>query len=371
MNNSSILDAKRIVIKVGSSLLVSKNKFNSKWLETFIQDLIFLKNKNIDILIVASGSVTLGKVYLNMGKKNLRIHEKQACAACGQAILMNNFKKIFEKKKMSVAQILLTYSDTEDRKKSLNSKETIFELLRCHVIPIVNENDSVAVDELKFGDNDRLAARVAQIIDANILILLSDVDGLFTANPKKKKSAMLVREVEKINKKIYNMASTETNHHGTGGMFTKIEAAEIASESGCDTIICRGTKKNPIREYLKKEMGTIFKGKVNNDKGFKKWLAGTIKVEGDIFLDNGAVEAVYNGASILPSGIQKISGKFFKGDIINIKNKNGKKIGKGVTYYDSLELLKILGKKTSEIKKSLGYNGRNEIVHRDYLTLNE
>ena len=371
MKNLSIFNAKRIVIKIGSSLLFSDNKFNSKWLETLIEDVILLRNRNIDILIVASGSVSLGKVYLNIKKKKLRIHEKQACAACGQAILMNNFKKTFEKKNLAVAQILLTYSDTEDRKKSLNSKETICELLRCNVIPIVNENDSVAVDELKFGDNDRLAARVSQIIDANFLILLSDVDGLFTANPKKNKSARLIREVKKINKKIFDMASTETNYHGTGGMFTKIEAAKIASDSGCDTIICKGTKKNPIGEYLKKEIGTVFKGKINNHKGFKKWLAGTIKVRGDIFLDNGAVKAVFNGASILPSGIQKISGKFFKGDIINIKNQNGKKIGKGVSYYDSFELSKILGKNTSEIKKSLGYDGRNEIIHRDYLTLNE
>ena len=188
---------------------------------------------------------------------------------------------------------------------------------------------------------------------------------------KKNKNAGLIREVDSINDKIFKMASAETNYHGTGGMFTKIEASEIATESGCDTIICRGTKKNPISEYLKKEIGTIFKGKVNNDKSFKKWLAGTIKVKGDIFLDNGAVNAILKGASILPSGIQKISGKFFKGDIINIRNQNGKKIGKGVSYYDSSELSKILGKKTSEIKKSLGYNGRNEIVHRDYLTLNE
>ena len=272
-------------------MLVSNSKFNSKWLETFIEDLILFKNKNIDILIVASGSVSLCKVYLNIEKKKLRIHEKQACAACGQAILMNNFKKTFEKKKLPVAQILLTYSDTEDRKKSLNSKETIFELFKCNVIPIVNENDSVAVDELKFGDNDRLAARVSQIIDANFLILLSDVDGLFTANPKKNK-CKTYREVKKINKKIFDMASTETNYHGTGGMFTKIEAAKIASDSGCDTIICKGTKKNPIGEYLKKEIGTVFKGKINNHKGFKKWLAGTIKVKGDIFLDNGAVKAV-------------------------------------------------------------------------------
>ena len=252
MNNLSILNAKKIVIKIGSSLLFSNNKFNSKWLDTFLEDVIFLRKKNIDILIVVSGSVPLGKIYLNIEKKKLRIHEKQACAACGQAILMNNFKKTFEKKKLAVAQILLTYSDTEDRKKSLNSRETIFELLRCNVIPVVNENDSVAVDELKFGDNDRLAARVSQIIDANVLILLSDVDGLFTANPKKNKNAKLIREVVKINEKIFRMASAETNHHGTGGMFTKIEAAEIASESNCDTIIFRGTKKKTNQRIFKK-----------------------------------------------------------------------------------------------------------------------
>ncbi len=371
MKQKSIEDSKRIVIKIGSSLLISDNKFNLKWLESFIDDVIFLRKKKIELIIVASGSVSLGKNYLNIQKKKLRIHEKQACAACGQVILMNNFRKAFEKRKLTVAQILLTFSDTEDRRKSLNSRETIFELLKYNTIPVVNENDSVAIDELKFGDNDRLAARVSQIIDADNLILLSDVDGLFTSNPKKNKNAKLIKHVNKIDQKIYNMASLETNAYGTGGMFTKIEAAEIATDAGCNTVICRGNKKKPVREYLKKEKGTRFISRTNKDKGFKRWLAGTIKIKGEIFLDKGAILAISNGASILPSGVQKISGKFHKGDIVGINNLEGKKIGKGVSYYDSVELKKILGKKSSEIKKFLGYDGRNEIIHRDYLVLNE
>ena len=186
---------------------------------------------------------------------------------------MNNFKKIFEKKNIKVAQILLTYSDTEDRKKSLNSRETIFELLKCDIIPIINENDSVAIDELKFGDNDRLMTRVSQIIEADSLILLSDVEGLFTSNPKKNFNAKLVSEVKEINKKIFKMASSETNPYGTGGMYTKIEAAEIASSAGCDTIICKGNNKNPIKEYLKKQKGTKFKSKVKKGNGFKKMVS--------------------------------------------------------------------------------------------------
>ena len=371
MKKNSTNKIKRVVFKIGSSLLILKNKFNAKWFDTFVEDIVFLKKKKIEILIVVSGSVALGKSYLNLEKKKLRIHEKQACAACGQVILMNNFKKSFEKKKSKVAQILLTFSDTEDRKKSLNSRETIFELLKFGIIPIINENDSVAVDELKFGDNDRLAARVSQIIEADQLILLSDVDGLFTKNPKENKKAELILEVNDINDKIFKMASSETNLYGTGGMNTKLQAAQIASKSGCETILVRGNKRNPIRSYLRDKKGTKFLAKKRGRNSFKNWLAGSIKVNGEIFIDEGAEKAIYGGASILPSGIQKISGKFVKGDIVSIKNYFGKRIGKGVTYYDSDELNLIIGKKSSEIKRLLGYNGRNEIVHRDYLTLNE
>ena len=371
MKKNSTNHIKKVILKIGSSLVISKNKFNTIWFDSLVEDILFLKKKKIEILIVVSGAVALGKGYLNLKKKKLKIHEKQACAACGQVILMNNFKKSFEKKKIKVAQILLTFSDTEDRKKSLNSRETIFQLLKFGIIPIINENDSVAVDELKFGDNDRLAARVAQIIGADQLILLSDVDGLFTNNPKENKKAKLILEVNNINDQVFKMASSSTNTHGTGGMNTKLQAAQIASKSGCETILVRGNKKNPIRSYLRDKKGTKFLLKKGKGSNFKNWLAGSIKVKGEIFVDEGAEKAIYDGASILPSGIQKISGKFVKGDIISIKNYFGKRIGKGITYYDSDELSLIIGKKSSEIKSVLGYNGRNEIVHRDYLTLNE
>ncbi|MEE2695335.1 MAG: glutamate 5-kinase [Pseudomonadota bacterium] len=371
MKRTFIGKSRRIVIKIGSSLLILKDKFNYKWLQSFIEDIIFLKKKNMEVLIVASGAVPLGKKYLNIKKKKLKINEKQACAACGQVILMNNFKKAFEEKKIKIAQILLTYSDTEDRRKSLNSRETITELIKCGTVPIINENDSVATDELKFGDNDRLAARVSQIMSADNLILLSDVDGLFSKNPRKNRKAKFIPEVHKIDKRIFNMASEETNIYGTGGMYTKLQAAEIATNFGCNTIIFRGDKKNPIKSYIKANYGTWFVSKKKKSSSLKRWLAGTIKVSGNIMVDEGAFKALKKGASILPSGVQKISGKFSKGDIIGIEDLKGRNIGKGITYYDSDEVKILKGKKTSEIKYLLGYDGRDEIVHRDYLTLNE
>ena len=371
MKKGFITTCKRMVIKIGSSLLISNSKFNNEWFESFVEDIIFLRKKKIELIIVVSGAVSLGKNYLKIQNKKLRIFEKQACAACGQVILMNNFKKLFEKKKLKVAQILLTYSDTENRRNSLNSRETITELLKYGIIPVINENDSVSTDELKFGDNDRLAARVSQIIGADNLILLSDVDGLFSKNPKKHKNAKLILKVKEINERIINMASGETNFHGTGGMLTKLQAAEIAAGSGCNTIICRGDKKNPIKKFFDKEVGTKFLSKKKYGTGYKKWVAGAIKVMGTLTLDEGATNAIRKGASILPSGIENISGKFFKGDIISFKSLNGKNIGRGVTYYDSKEIKIIKGRKSSEIKNLLGYDGRDEIVHRDYLILNE
>jgi len=288
MKRSFIDESKRIVIKIGSSLLILDDRFNYKWLESFIEDIIFLRKKNIEVLIVASGAVSLGKKYLNIKKKKLKINEKQACAACGQVILMNNFKKAFEAKQIKIAQILLTYSDTEDRRKGLNSRETITELIKYGTVPIINENDSVATEELKFGDNDRLAARVSQIASADNLILLSDVDGLFSRNPRKDKKAKFISEVHEIDKRILKMASEETNTYGTGGMHTKLQAAEIATSFGCNTIICRGDKKNPIRSYIKENTGTCFVSRKRKSNSFKRWLAGTIKVVGNIMVDEGA-----------------------------------------------------------------------------------
>ena len=370
-NIPSIYKSKRIVIKIGSSLLIKDNYFNYPWLESFIDDLLILKKKKIEIIVVASGAVSLGKNYLKLGDKKLKINEKQACAACGQVILMENFMKAFDKKKIKVAQLLMTFSDTEDRRKSLNSRETINSLIDSNVIPIINENDTVATDELKFGDNDRLASRVAQIFGAQNLILLSDVDGLYEKNPKFFKNSKFIDLVYDINKNLKSMATSDTNLYGSGGMLTKLQAAEMASSFGCNTLVCSGKIKNPISNYLKKKRGTWFLSKNKQKTGFKSWLAGTIKVSGSLYIDHGACNALVKGASLLPSGVKKISGKFSRGDIIEIITSSGKKIGKGISFYDSLEINKIKGKKTSEIKKILGYLGRDEIIHRDNLTLNE
>ena len=361
----------KIVIKIGSSLLINQNKFNSNWFSNFIDDLIFLTKKKKKIVIVASGAVSLGKKYLNIKKKKISIEMKQACAACGQVILMRNFMNSFEKKKMKVAQILLTFSDTEDRRKSLNSRETIKSLVDLGIIPVINENDTVATDELKFGDNDRLAARVAQVINADLLVLLSDVDGLYDKNPKLNRDANLIREISEISSKTFKMATSETNDYGSGGMFTKIQAAEIAFTFGCDTLIMKGNQKNPIKNFEKNKNGTLFKSPIKKKKvSFKNWLGGSINISGSVKIDEGAIKALKLGASLLPSGVKKISGNFAKGDIIEILNDNGKKLGRGISYYDSHELNLIKGKKSIYIKDTLGYEGREEIIHRDYLFLN-
>tara|TARA_A100001011_G_scaffold377474_1_gene441150 strand:- start:1668 stop:2786 length:1119 start_codon:yes stop_codon:yes gene_type:complete len=365
-----IKSAKKIVIKIGSSLLIDNGKFNHKWLRSFVEDLDSFLNKN-QIIIVASGAVSLGKSYLKFNNNDVNLNIKQAFAACGQIFLMNNFIKVFEEKKKKVAQILLTFSDTEDRRRSLNSRETIKSLILSDVIPIINENDTVATDELKFGDNDRLAARVAQIVEADLLLLLTDVKGLYNQNPKHYDNAKLLETVKKIDSQIYKMASSQTNSYGSGGMFTKIQAAEIAGSYGCNTLIFQGNIDNPFKNLKKNDVGSLFISSEKKKKGVKNWLAGSINISGTLEIDNGAINALNKGASLLPIGIQRVLGKFSKGDIIEIIDYNGKKLGKGISYYDANEVEMIKGKKSTLIKKILGYEGREEIIHRDYLYLSK
>jgi glutamate 5-kinase len=252
-----IKNAKRTVIKIGSSLLIDNGKFNYKWLRSFVDDIDSFLNKT-QIIIVASGAVSLGKSYLKFNSNEINLNMKQAFAACGQIFLMNNFIKVFEENKKKVAQILLTFSDTENRRRSLNSRETIKSLLLSNVIPIINENDTVATDELKFGDNDRLAARVAQIVEADLLILLTDVKGLFNKNPRYHDDAKLIETVTKIDSSIYKMATSQTNSYGSGGMFTKIQAAEIAGSYGCNTLVFQGNIDNPLKNLKKNDVGSVF-----------------------------------------------------------------------------------------------------------------
>ena len=261
-----IKNAKRIVIKIGSSLLIDNGKFNYKWLRSLVEDINSFLNKT-QIIIVASGAVSLGKSYLKFNSHKINLNMKQAFAACGQIFLMNNFIKVFEENKKKVAQILLTFSDTENRRRSLNSRETIKSLLLSDVIPIINENDTVATDELKFGDNDRLAARVAQIVEADLLILLTDVKGLFNKNPKYNEDAKLIETVTKIDPSIYKMATSQTNSYGSGGMFTKIQAAEIAGSYGCNTLIFQGNIDNPLKNLRKNDVGSVFFSDEKKKKG--------------------------------------------------------------------------------------------------------
>lgn len=370
-----ITNSKLIIIKIGSSLLIKNKKFNKKKLNEIILDILELRRKRINIIIVASGAVALGKDYLNVDKsKKTSISEKQALASCGQSLLMKNFIDSFEKKKIKVAQILITSSDTEDRERSLNARDTISILLKSNIIPIINENDSVSNEEIKFGDNDRLAARVAQISNADFLILLSDVDGLYDKDPTVYKKARLIKKVKKIDKKLIETLTSHTNEFGSGGMKTKVQAAQIALNSGCNTIITSGKVKRPITQIIKKsnENFTWFTPKENKSKNnnlFKNWLAGSIKVYGTLVIDDGAYIALKNGASLLPSGVLSVSGKFKSGDIIEIATKNKKVVARGIVSYNFKEAKLISGKKSFQIEKILGYLGKEEIIHRDYMTL--
>ena len=368
----NILDAKCIIIKIGSSLLIKKKKFNKEKLNEIILDVYELKKKKIKVIIVASGAVALGSEYLNVQKKKkITISEKQALASCGQSLLMKNFISLFDKRKMKVAQILITSSDTEDRERSLNARDTISILLKSGVTPVINENDSVSNEEIKFGDNDRLAARVAQIINADFLILLSDVDGLYDKNPKLHKNAQLIKRINKINEKLFKKLTDETNELGSGGMLTKVKAAKIASNSGCITIISSGKVKRPLSNIIKgtNEKFTWFTTKYYKNKNlFKSWLAGSINVSGTIMIDDGAYNALKKGASLLPSGVISVKGKFRSGDLIEIVTKNKKVVAKGIVSYNFKETKLISGKKSSQIENILGYIGKDEIIHRDYMT---
>ena len=369
----NLLNSKILIIKVGSSLLIKNNKFDNNWFNDFVLDIQLLRKNKIKILIVASGAVSLGREYLGINsKKPLKINEKQACASCGQSLLMNNFIEAFSKKKIKIAQILLTFNDTEERRKNLNARETIETLINSLVIPVINENDTIATEELRFGDNDRLAARVAQIINADNLILLSDVNGLYDSNPKNNSKAKLIKLIRKIDKKIIKMGTDETNLYGSGGMKTKIEAAQIAMNSGCNTFIFSGKGNRPIKKVIENpgKNGTWFIPLKKVKSSFKRWLASSIKIFGKIIIDKGAVDALNKGSSLLPSGVLDVLGNFKRGDIVEVYSKDDYFIGKGIIAYDFVEAKMILGKKTSQIESIIGYIGRDELIHRDNFIIN-
>jgi glutamate 5-kinase len=359
-------NSKIIVIKIGSSLLIDENKkIRRNWLTQFAKDIQFLIKQNKKVIIVSSGAIAMGCKKLDLSKKNLKLDKSQAVASIGQIELMNLFSETFIKSKINISQILLTLEDTEQRRRALNAKRTFDNLFHLGFVPIVNENDSIATSEIKYGDNDRLASRVAQISGADALILLSDVDGLYTQNPKINKSAKLLKEIKNIDKDIEKIATKSISEHGTGGMKTKIDAAKICQLSGCHMVIANGLLIRPIKKIMDKNNCTWFLPKISKLDARKKWIISSISPKGELIIDDGAKQALSNGKSLLAAGIKKVSGKFQKGDHIKILDKQNSECARGLSSFSSDEILKIMGHHSKEIEKLLGYVAKSEVVHKD------
>ncbi|MGY9025685.1 MAG: glutamate 5-kinase [Candidatus Pelagibacterales bacterium] len=362
---------KRIVIKIGSSLLFNKenNKLNKEWLISLAEDVSFLKNQNKDVIIVSSGAIALGAKDLNLEMKELSLDKHQALAAIGQIQLMIAFKNAFEKYESKISQILLTLDDTEKRRRSINARRTIDTLLKLNITPVVNENDTIATNEIKYGDNDRLAARVAQITGADCLILLSNINGLYSADPKNNEKLKLINHVTEINSTIEDMAGSSVSNTGKGGMKTKVMAAKTALSAGCHMAITNGTVNNPVQALFNGRPCTWFEPNKTPLAARKQWIVGTMKPVGSVVIDDGAKQALIKGSSLLPAGIVQISGEFERGDAIEILSKAKSKIGIGLASYSSIEGIKIMGHKSNEIGNILSYSYREEMIHKDDLVL--
>ena len=372
-DRATLKDVKRIVIKVGSSTITyGSGKRNFSRIDRLAREIADLANQGKEIILVSSGAVAVGVDRLGLAAKPKTIPGKQAAAAVGQGVLMHTYEKIFAEYGQIVAQVLLTRMDSVDRHRYTNSRNTFLALLEHKVIPIVNENDVVAIDELKIGDNDNLSALVAGIIDADLLIILSDIDGLYTANPQNDPNAKLVPEVTDITPEIEASAGDAGSKVGTGGMFTKIQAAKMATSSGINMVIASGEEKDAISRILDgEEIGTLFVSRENRLQFRKRWLAFGARIAGKIVVDDGCAKAVRKagGCSILPAGITDVEGEFEAGNTISVVNKNGHELARGLANYSSEELDMIKGAKTSEIENILGHKHFDEVIHRDDLVI--
>jgi len=357
--------SKKIVLKLGSSTVVdNKGVFKVKWVTSLIKD-IKKYGKNKDFVIVSSGAIALGQKYLKIKKKKIKLEMSQAIAAVGQIHLAGEFQKLFDKYKIKTGQILISPDDTEQRRRAINVRRTFDNLFKLKAIPIVNENDSTATAEIKYGDNDRLAARVAQIIGADILIIFSDVDGLYD----KSKSKKIVKNIDTIDDKIISLIEKTKSSYGSGGIITKLDAAKICMNSGCHMFISNGKKNNPIAYMIKNEKFTHFFPKVSSLDAKKKWIIGSLNSNGTIKIDDGASKALRNGKSLLAAGITRIDGFFKKGENVLILDQNNNQLARGLSSFSSDEINKIKGKQSKEIEKILGYLSKTEIIHKDDMVL--
>ncbi|MDG2154785.1 MAG: glutamate 5-kinase [Gammaproteobacteria bacterium] len=370
-NAQRLADASRVVVKIGSSLLVdaASGHLNQDWLGSLAQGIVRMRARGQQVILVSSGAIALGRPYLGMKRTQRLLEENQAAAAAGQVVLAHAYQEIFAPFDSKIAQVLLTPDDTESRRRYLNARNTLETLLSLEVIPVINENDTVATQEIRYGDNDRLAARVAEMVSADVLVLLSDVSGLYSADPGTLPDSDFIPEVTAITAEIEAMAGSARTEFGSGGMATKVAAARMCMSAGCATVISLGNVMQPLERIEQGEPCTWFLPSSTPLAARKQWIAGTLTPAGVLTVDPGAEKALLSGGSLLSVGVVNVSGHFERGDAVIVKSSAGRDLAHGLVAYDSQETAALLGRQSEEFEAALGYRGRNELVHRDNLVL--
>lgn len=371
MSAASLNKARRMVVKIGSALLVddASGEIRRAWLDALVDDVAACRTRGQEVILVSSGAIAAGKRLLGLRGRNPRLEEKQAAAATGQIRLAHAYQSSLARHGITVAQILLTLADTEERRRHLNGRATLTALLELGAIPVINENDTVATEEIRFGDNDRLAARVAQMVSADTLVLLSDIDGLYTANPRRDEDAKHLQEVRAITPEIEAMAEAPMPGDSSGGMVTKVAAAKVAYGAGCRMVIADGRRMNPLAAIRDGARCTWFLPPAGPRTARKRWIASALLSGGSVTVDDGAAKALAGGRSLLPAGVVAVGGSFARGDAISVRDRSGREIARGLTAYDATDTARIKGHKSAEIEGILGYRGRDVLIHRDDLVL--
>ncbi|MBT4007362.1 MAG: glutamate 5-kinase [Rhodospirillales bacterium] len=369
--SQKLIGAKRMVVKVGSALLAdeAKGAIRTQWLSALAKDIAEFRAAGTEVLLVSSGAVAVGCSQLGLDRPQLRLEEKQAAAATGQIRLAHAYQEALAHHKIDTAQILLTLDDTEERRRYLNARNTLDTLLRLGAVPVINENDTIATNEIRYGDNDRLAARVATMISADTLVLLSTIDGLYDSDPLNNKDAKLIPEVRELTPDICAMAGDAPPGYTSGGMVTKLEAARLAMGAGCRMVIADGSADHALGNIDSHDRHTWFIAKENPLGMRKHWIASSLKPAGSLTLDSGAVKALYDGKSLLPAGVSHVEGNFDRGDAVIVKTVDGTEIARGLVAYAADDARRIAGHKSREIEEILGYRGRSEMIHRDDLVV--
>jgi glutamate 5-kinase len=370
MEDRKLSDYRRVVVKVGSALLVDRTSgLKRAWLASLVDDIVALADRGVEVLVVSSGAIALGRSILGLGRRQLKLEESQACAAVGQIALAGAWSKELGERDRRSGQVLVTLGDTEERRRYLNVRATITMLLKLKAVPVINENDTVATSEIRYGDNDRLAARMATMIGADLLVLLSDIDGLYTAPPVLDPDARHIPYVEMITPEIEAMAGAAASELSRGGMRTKLEAGKIATLAGTAMIVTSGDRMHPLSAIDRGERATFFRPGDHPVKGYKTWIAGQLDPAGRLRVDAGAVSALLSGKSLLPAGVRAVEGNFARGDTVAVLGPDGREVARGLIAYDAADAVRIAGHKSSEIAVILGHEARAAMVHRDDLVV--